>query len=418
MNIKQTINVGTEKQLFIDSRWFETSHGMTLRVNPPIKAEQVLTAEMPWETKGILPGGTILEHLGEYRLWYHTGAKDKQGFKYSLCYATSADGIHFQRQNVNLFEFDGSKENNIVIPGGAGVIMLDPIGSEEHRFKMLASMAEDDVWPEAKGTNLRSHEPHVGASPDGIRWKLLKPPALPFCHDTQNQMFYDTRIQKYVAYVRTHEYGRTVSRVEVENPLSLPFPYRDLPVTRFGAREGVRMPPRGVLDVVIFRDDADPPSTDIYTPCVHQYSWAADAYFSFPAVYRPPYYGGAPLPGSMRSHNNRTYAAAAYLGVVGVHQNRQDYKDEAKLMVKEYLMFGVHPQGYMGDFERWWNNNRIEPEQGLAYAPGCAAEVIRIADVLARTGDMELYEYTTSQGLAGTEGGAKNLLKDIPYQWE
>ncbi len=112
----------------------------------------------------------------------------------------------------------------------------------------------------------------------------------------------------------------------------------------------------------------------------------------------------------MRSHNNRTYAAAAYLAVVGVHQNRQDYKDEAKLMAKEYLMFGVHPQGYMGDFERWWNNNRIEPEQGLAYASGCAAEVIRIADVLARTGDMELYEYTTSQGLAGTEGGAKNLL--------
>jgi len=39
MNIKRTINVGTEKQLFIDNRWFETSHGMTLRVNPPIKAE-------------------------------------------------------------------------------------------------------------------------------------------------------------------------------------------------------------------------------------------------------------------------------------------------------------------------------------------------------------------------------------------
>lgn len=46
------------------------------------------------------------------------------------------------------------------------------------------------------------------------------------------------------------------------------------------------MPPRGVLDVVVFRDDADPPSTDIYTPCVHQYPWATDAYFSFPAVYR------------------------------------------------------------------------------------------------------------------------------------
>ena len=64
MSEKQTIDVGTEKQLFIDSRWFGTSHGMTLRVNPPIKAERVLTPEMPWESRGITPGGTILEYMG------------------------------------------------------------------------------------------------------------------------------------------------------------------------------------------------------------------------------------------------------------------------------------------------------------------------------------------------------------------
>jgi hypothetical protein len=67
MNIKQTINVETEKQLFIDNCWFETSHGMTLRVNPPIKVEQVLTAKMPWETKGILPV------LLFWSIWVNTG---------------------------------------------------------------------------------------------------------------------------------------------------------------------------------------------------------------------------------------------------------------------------------------------------------------------------------------------------------
>ena len=285
MDASKAIDVGAEKQLFLDNRWFAASHGMTLRVNPPVKAERVLKPERPWESRGLGTFNTVLEHQEEYLLWYSAGIKGEQGYRHCMCFATSADGVHFGRKNVGRYALGGSAENNIVIPGGVGMAMLDPAAPEEQRFKMLISMAEDDAWPDAKGVNLRSWEIHVGVSPDGIRWKLLKPAALPFCHDTQNQMLYDTRLRKYVAYVRTHEYGRTVSRVEVEDPLTLPFPHLDIPVTNFGSR-GTRMPPRGVLDVVIFRDGSDPPNTDIYTPYVHQYPWAADAYFSFPSVYR------------------------------------------------------------------------------------------------------------------------------------
>ena len=37
----QVINVSDKKQLFIDSKWFFTQRGMTLTVNPPVKAEVV-----------------------------------------------------------------------------------------------------------------------------------------------------------------------------------------------------------------------------------------------------------------------------------------------------------------------------------------------------------------------------------------
>ena len=286
MEKSQRFDVGSRKQVFMDDRWFATGFGITLRVNPPVKAERVLAPEMPWESRGIETKNTILEHDGEYHLWYSTGAKGVKGFKHNMCYATSKDGVHFERRNVNLFEFDGARENNIIIPGGTGMVMLDPVGPEEHRFKMFISMAEDDIWDQAKeGVRLLSHEIHVATSPDGIHWELHKPAALPFCHDTNNQLFFDTRIQKYVGYVRTHEFGRTVSRVEVDDPLSLPFPCHDVPVTSIHAR-GMAMPPRGILHPVIFRDEMDPPMTDVYTPYVHQYTWAADAYFAFPSLYR------------------------------------------------------------------------------------------------------------------------------------
>lgn len=285
MDAQQPIEVGNRKQLFIDDRWFATSHGVHLRMNPPVKAERVIAPEMPWEQKGLQVCHTIIEHEGEYKLWYETGVKGKQGCRDLMCYATSQDGVHFERRNVNVFEFDGSLDNNIVVPGGQAVVMLDPTGPDESRFKMLSWFAEDDLWPEVQGTELRSYDIYVGTSPDGIHWKLVKPAALPFCHDTHNQMFYDTRLGTYVAYVRTHEHGRTVSRVQVDDPLSPPFPYRDLPVTNIGSR-GTRMPPRGLLDVVMFCDQSDPPHTDLYTPYVHQYAWADNAYFSFPSPYR------------------------------------------------------------------------------------------------------------------------------------
>ncbi len=40
------------------------------------------------------------------------------------------------------------------------------------------------------------------------------------------------------------------------------------------------------LPIIMSRDELDPPDTDIYTPGVHQYPWAADAYFALITPYR------------------------------------------------------------------------------------------------------------------------------------
>ena len=279
------IDVGIEKQLFIDDRWFANSYGIALRVNPPLKSDRILVPEMPIESGGLHRDSTMVEDEGECKFFYNAFL-DEPGFGFSTYLATSADGIHFERRNVGLFEWRGSKDNNLVLPGAGGGVMVDPLGPEEERFKMMAVVHEDKVWPEAKKIPyIRTYDIYMCVSPDGIHWKLHTPAVSPFLHDTHNQIAYDTRIGKYVAYVRTHERRRTVSRVEFDDPLK-PFPYDHTLEVKPGPRKGTHSPPRGVYQPVIFHDESDPPDTDIYTPCVHQYPWAAEAYFSFAPFYR------------------------------------------------------------------------------------------------------------------------------------
>ena len=102
---ENAIDVGDRKQLFIDEVWFAAGRGMSLCVNPPVKAERVLVPKTPWETKGIHAYSTVIEDDGLYRMWYDAIAAGDKPHSRCLCYATSEDGIFWERQNVNLFEW-------------------------------------------------------------------------------------------------------------------------------------------------------------------------------------------------------------------------------------------------------------------------------------------------------------------------
>ena len=57
----------------------------------------------------------------------------------SICYAVSQDGINWEKPNLQIVEYEGSKDNNIIWQGphGAGVC-YDPFDEKaERRYKML-----------------------------------------------------------------------------------------------------------------------------------------------------------------------------------------------------------------------------------------------------------------------------------------
>ena len=232
------IDVGTRKQLFIDTRFVQASEGITLSAHSPYQTgEQTVTPDATWE-KGDTIGSysTIVREDRPdgplFRLWYMIESGEPTaatGFNppfMGVAYAESTDGLHFRKPQLGLVEKGGSKENNLVIPSdpslmrvGGGSVGFDenPNCPPAERYKSWSK-----IYPKPPASGM--HMGHgIWASPDGLHWKFLIQPTGLRAADTQPSWFWDTRLGKYVGYSRewVNVQGegpvRMASRVESED---------------------------------------------------------------------------------------------------------------------------------------------------------------------------------------------------------
>lgn len=283
---KEPIDVGNRKQLFIDREFIASATGIRLQVNPPRKAGPVLVRERPWEELAIGSYISVLEHEGLYKMWYLCTAK---GVRFNLCYATSTDGVQWARPPLRVMEFQGFRENNMVLrDAGSGAVFLDPVALPHQRFKTLAATGGGQKSPLGttdKGTLV------MLTSPDGIHWKE-EFEVLPFHPDTQNNLFWDERLGKYVAYLRGWNPLRCVVRCEIPREKIFeiwPYAPSDRPRYLWSIFPwGKKWPatPSTELPTVLACDEKDPPDSDVYTPNVRPYLYAEGVYLGFPSIFR------------------------------------------------------------------------------------------------------------------------------------
>ena len=192
----ECIDIGSRKQLFVDSHLIANSSGIELVMNPPRRDGKVLlTTDQPWE-QGQAVGvySTVLKIDGKVKIWYDfrqpTATDPWRNLRVN--YAESRDGIHFTKPKLGLYTLNGSKENSVVLPGPIGgcSVWIDPHADAEHRYKNQAK-----VYPSA--------ELHMHSSPDGIHWKKLATinPG-PGGWDTQTIVFWDPQVERYAMYTR------------------------------------------------------------------------------------------------------------------------------------------------------------------------------------------------------------------------
>ncbi len=244
--------LGTNRHLFIDEFLIAEKKDVTLCVNPPQRKELVIIPDRPWERGGITSYCNVMwdPHTKEYRLYYVPVHLDSDPI-FRLAMATSKDGIHWNKPNLGAVEWQGSKENNIVIDGQReGTVMIDPNGTPQKRYVFLSSEGR-----------LKTR---LFTSPDAVHWTMHPMQISKHHSDSQISSFWDDQLKKYVHYPRVGHRGRATGRV-VTSRMDEVWPEQ--------------------IPLVISGDDRDPPDVDLYTNSAQKYALADDVYLAFPTPY-------------------------------------------------------------------------------------------------------------------------------------
>ncbi|MCG2659863.1 MAG: hypothetical protein L6437_06430, partial [Kiritimatiellae bacterium] len=214
------------RKLFLDNRNIWKMSNLKRVMNQPVKysGNPVLEPRNIWEKGGLMINGSPLYIPEEkkFKLWY--AATEADAFVtevISMCYATSDDGINFERPNLSIVNYKGILENNIlpfgIIAGqknqGELTVIYEPNDpNPARRYKAIffefsgksAIFGKETqwFWPQ-KGDGMS-----VAFSPDGIRWKRYeKNPVLPTLSDTCHSVVYDLHCKRYMAYGRFRKFG-------------------------------------------------------------------------------------------------------------------------------------------------------------------------------------------------------------------
>jgi len=237
----EVFEIGCQKQLLVDNYIVEDAWHAPRKLHHPRKhpANPVLVPDRPCEVnKTFLYGSVAPKPGGGYRMWYTTfGRTPRWGGEepchtYRVCYAESEDGIEWRKPVVGLWEWCGSKENNLVLcedmvtPEGRP--MTDHSGTQSFSLLMEPGPAADDgllhaitkaVPPDAPeppgGFSLRVKGGicHI-VSDDGLRWWPSPEKYLLIAghSDTPNNIHWNPTLDRYMCFVRPNNFAGAAKR--------------------------------------------------------------------------------------------------------------------------------------------------------------------------------------------------------------
>ncbi len=275
--LADAIDLGNRRELFVDEHLIASKTGVELKMHQPQAQGVALVCDAPWEgnTSGYF---TLLQDGDLYRCYYRGSHHGEPGGKPSqsgvTCYAESRDGITWTKPKLGLFEFGGSKDNNITHMGdGCGTFapFLDtnPNCPPESRYKALATMGND--VERKKNPALQAYH-----SADGLHWSLMrdKPVITAGSFDSQNTAFFDNELGAYRAYWRYFTGGYTDERGWKPS----------------GVRAIRTATSKDFLNWENQADLAygkDAPKVQLYTNAVRPYACAPHLLIGFPTRYQP-----------------------------------------------------------------------------------------------------------------------------------
>ncbi len=213
------------KFLLLDSRIIESAENAKLTLGKTVKSEHnpLMAEDKPWEKRfDNLYANVIYDKEDKlYKCWYNPFIVDNsakgmtleqrrkrrygppRGREMAICYALSKDGIKWEKPELGLVEFEGSKQNNILWrgPHGAGVFKDPRAPAPARRYKAFFQGVR------------------VAFSADGIHWgKAIRCPEIRVAGDTHNNALWEPTLGKYVGITRTGgQQARQLARTESDD---------------------------------------------------------------------------------------------------------------------------------------------------------------------------------------------------------
>ena len=199
----------------------------------------ILKGLNPWETVASLYGTVIYDpEENLFKMWYLTGpyvdgmiqVRQRQalGNITLLAYATSTDGVHWDKPILDQLDVEDSKQNNLIDIGRTNcegmAVLYDPQDpNPDQRYKgfywehggidEFIQLDGRTLWGEGEGDGM-----WISFSPDGVRWTNYEHnPVIELGSDTTQSLVWDPQIQKYVVFGRFGAGGRKVARAESDD---------------------------------------------------------------------------------------------------------------------------------------------------------------------------------------------------------
>ncbi len=201
MSQTSPIDIGSRLELFVDDYLVARLHGAERVLQHPVPQEVSMQFDRPWEgnTCGHV---TVFQDGDVYRMYYrgsgrfYDGENGASTHENVTCYAESTDGINWTRPSLDIVEFEGSKDNNIILEkyragNFSPFIDPNPEAPAEAKYKAVAlEKMWEGLFPYKSG--------------DGIHWSLMSDETVikDGAFDSPNLAFWDPVREEYREYHR------------------------------------------------------------------------------------------------------------------------------------------------------------------------------------------------------------------------
>lgn len=212
-----------DKLLVLDSRVIESAENARLMPGTVTKhaGNPLFQADKPWENSlnNLYPNVVWDEEHAVFKMWYKCVLADKEAIAqmdgpstvhdvgWYLLYATSKDGLTWEKPALGLHAFGGTKATNIVARDCPNVGVFKDLHDADpaRRYKMVSDVGLG--------------KPQVRFSADGIHWgEAIKAEGFGAQNgDTHNNAFWDEGSGKYVWFTKLYLGERLVARLESDD---------------------------------------------------------------------------------------------------------------------------------------------------------------------------------------------------------